>query len=202
MLPNNRSARLNGFAISSMMLSGVNAIRAQSGSSNGLVKRRRYPRNPSTWMLYHCTITMTASAIASVRLMSAAAGSTGAANGKKSSQLAKRMKMKMVAAMGSDELRVVADHLLDQVADVAEQQLEDHLELARFARAETARDPEADRERHHDRDAARDQRVVVERAEELLPAYLDDRMRPGRRMSGKRSCDSQLFTQRGRGKTT
>ena len=59
-----------------------------------------------------------------------------AVSGKKSSQLANRTKMKIVAAIGVTNSAPSSDHLPDEVADVAEQQLEHHLELAGLAGAE------------------------------------------------------------------
>src|SRR5437868_2044525 len=77
-----------------------------------------------------------------------------------------------------DEAAAFADRLPDQPPHIVDQELEQHLELARHPVAQAIGDQEADDERDHDGDRAGDQAVVVEGA---VPgtAHADGRMRAG-----------------------
>src|ERR1022692_757853 len=79
-----------------------------------------------------------------------------------------------------DESGVLADHLLDKTPDVPEQQLQHHLQPSRLALSETIGNAETERERCHNGDRTRDERVVVERAQERTAAHLNRGVGPRR----------------------
>src|SRR4029077_3390345 len=75
------------------------------------------------------------------------------------------------------------NHLSGQISDVPEEQLEHHLQLAGFAVTEPIRNAEPEPQGEHDCDAARDERVVVEGAEECVATHLDRGMSSRDRVS-------------------
>src|ERR1035437_9189263 len=78
------------------------------------------------------------------------------------------------------ESRVLSDHLLHQTPDVTEQQFQHHLQPPRLALPETVSDAKTKRKRCHNGDRTRDERVVVERAQERTAAHLNRGVRPRR----------------------